>query len=183
MKRLLIVIFSVFYFTQFFAQTTTIDPKKYINEKTGEIEFKEVIEVKGTQDELYNRCVYWLNDFYKDPTRITQVRDRKTGKIVGRHYFRIYKTNKQTNEKERFAKVYYTFTIRFKDGKYKWQLDKLELVSKTPQKLYDWFNTNNPEYKEEWRDYLQQILVFVDKWSSSLKQKMMPQAADKEEDW
>lgn len=173
----------MFSFSLIFAQNDTIDPDNYINKKTKEIEFGEVVSVKGTQDELYRRCVYWLNSFYKDPTRVTQVRDYNTGKIVGRHMFRIYKTNKYTNEKERYAKVYYTFTIRFKDGKYKWQLDKLELVSKSPERLYNWFNTKNPDYKPEWKDYLMQILNFVDKWSSSLNEKMMPEASDEEEKW
>ncbi len=184
MKRAFSLFFLIFSVSQIWAQNTSTTPEKYINKKTKQIEFGEVVPVEGSKNELFKRCVYWLNDFYKDPTRITLVRDANTGKIVGRHVIRIYKTDPVTHEKQRYAKVYYTFTIQFKDGKYKWQLDKLELVSKKPERLYDWFNTKSPDYKDEWRDYLTQILDFVDAWSTSLKKKMMPESSQEDgDDW
>jgi hypothetical protein len=187
MKRLVFLIFLMSLYLPNFAQNTTIDPDKYINKKTKQIEFSEVVSSAGSKVELFRRCVYWLNDYYKDPTRITQVRDIHTGKIIGRHVIRIYKEKNNTLTNERVAKIYYTFTISFKDGKYKWQIDKLELVSKIPMRLYSWFDINNPDYKPEWEGYLDQLLNFVDQWSGSLKKKMSDTGEKKEkegkDDW
>ena len=47
------------------AQNTS--SKLPINPETNKIEFQEVVDQDGTKGELFNRSVYWLNDFYKDP--------------------------------------------------------------------------------------------------------------------
>ena len=61
-----------------------------IDTETNKIKFQGVIKEEGDKYELFKRSIYWLNSFYKDPVRVTSVRDKETGKIVGRHRFRIY---------------------------------------------------------------------------------------------
>ncbi len=47
------------------AQNST---SKYpVNPETGQIEFQEVVDERGSKEELFNRSIYWLNDYYKDP--------------------------------------------------------------------------------------------------------------------
>ena len=181
MLRLVFFFSFVFLWWPLLAQDTTLLLPKYFDQETGKIEFKEVVTVPGSKDELYKRAVYWLNGYYKDPTRITMVRDAHTGKIVGRHYLKIYK-DPETGNKTYAGKVYYTFVIRFKDGKYQWLLEKLELVSKERMELTDWFDLKNPDYKKEWGVYLNQLLAFVEKWSQNLKEKMQPSEQDKKDD-
>ena len=75
MKPILILItfsFSIY----LSAQTKKLEIP--VETETGIVKFKEVIDEEGTQDELFNRCVYWLNNFYKDPTRVTTIRDVPT---------------------------------------------------------------------------------------------------------
>jgi hypothetical protein len=182
MKRVLFFVVSIVVLVPLFAQESNNKIAIPIDETTNEIVFSEVVHVNGTKAELFKRCVYWLNDYYKDPTRVTLVRDANTGKIVGRHVFPIYKVDSTTKEKQRIAKIYYTFTVRFKDDRYKWQIDKLELVSKDRTKINQWLDTGDPRYNKEWKGYLTQITDFVDNWSKSLKEKMQPEVAGKEED-
>jgi hypothetical protein len=130
---------------------------------------------------LFNRCVYWLNDFYKDPTRITTIRDVATGKIVGNHQFRIY--YEEEGIKKPAGMVRYNFTIEFKDNKYRYTIDEILLKSSTNLPVEKWLNKDDPAYDPRWDNYLQQIARYVKDWSVSLKEKMQPEPEKPEDDW
>lgn len=153
-----------------------------VETETGLIKFKEVVDEEGTKDQLFNRCVYWLNDFYKDPTRITTIRDVPTGKIVGQHQFRVY-YYLEDSVKKAGGMVRYTFTIEFKDHKYRYVIDKLLLKAQTNLPVEKWLNKNDPAYDPRWDGYLQQIAEYVQDWSSSLKEKMKPEPEKAKDDW
>lgn len=166
-----------------FVSSTAQDKKLEIpvETETGLIKFRDVIDEKGTKDELFNRCVYWLNDFYKDPIRVTTIRDVPTGKIVGRHQFRIYYD--EDGFKQDGGMVKYTFTIEFKENKYRYTIDKLLLKSRTNLPVEKWLNKDDPAYDPRWDDYLQQIAEYVKNWSESLKAKMKPEPEKAKDDW
>lgn len=153
-----------------------------VETETGMIKFTEVVDEDGTKDELFNRCVYWLNDFYKDPTRVTTIRDVPTGKIVGRHQFRVYYFVEDSIKKAG-GMVRYTFAIEFKDNKYRYVIDKLLLKAQTNLPVEKWLNKDDPAYDPRWDGYLQQIAKYVQDWSSSLKEKMIPEPEKAKDDW
>jgi len=153
-----------------------------VDSATREIRFRNVVDVKGTKDELFNRCVYWLNDFYKDPTRVTTLRDIQTGKIAGRHQFRIYYYD-EDSIKHPAGMIRYFFTIEFKENRYRWTIDKIVLKSTTFVPVEKWLNKNDPAYDPRWDDYLQQIARYIDKWSKSLEEKMKPEKKEKPDIW
>ncbi len=186
MKRLSIFIFLSVLFSYVKAQdSTSVKFKIPYNENTKSIEFSKIVKEKGSKRELFNRCVYWLYDYYKDPVRVSRVRDLNSGKIAGQHYFYIYKQDSITNKKEKFAKIIYSFTIKFKDNKYMWQINKLESVSKSKIDLDEWMKVYDPKYKKEWEYYLGQIIDFVNGWSAGLEKKMseVPSAKKNNDDW
>ena len=152
-----------------------------LDEDTQMIKFREVIDEEGTKDELFNRCIYWLNDFYKDPTRVTTIRDNPTGKIAGQHQFRVY--YEEEGIKKPAGMVRYTFTIEFKDNKYRYTIDELKVKSRTDIPVEKWLDKDDPAYDPRWDDYLQQIALYVEDWSESLKEKMKPEPEKKEDDW
>lgn len=152
-----------------------------VETETGLIKFTEIIDETGTKDELFNRCVYWLNGFYKDPTRVTTIRDVPTGKIVGRHQFRLYYD--EEGAKITGGMVKYTFAIEFKDNKYRYIIDNLLLKSKTNLPVEKWLNKDDPAYDPRWDSYLQQIAEYVKNWSDSLKEKMKPEKEKAKDDW
>lgn len=152
-----------------------------VESETGQIKFTEVVDEEGTKDELFNRCIYWLNDFYKDPTRVTTIRDVPTGKIVGRHQFRIYYD--EEGVKKIGGMVKYTFTIEFKDNKYRYTINELLLKSQTNLPVEKWLNKDDPAYDPRWDGYLQQIAEYVQEWSSSLKEKLKPEPEKAKDDW
>jgi hypothetical protein len=183
-KPFLSVLFLVL-LTGLFAQDTLPDPDIPMNEKTKTIEFSKVVHEPGTKDELFKRCVYWLNSYYKSPTRVTQIRDVPTGKILGKHYFHLYTYDTVEHVNKKTAKVNYTFTIMFKDNRYKWQIDEMEVISTEKVPIEAMLNKNDPLYKKKWKSYLIQIADFVKNWSDNLEEKMKPEEVkqEKDDDW
>lgn len=153
-----------------------------INPETSLIEFQEVVEEDGTKDELFNRSVYWLNDYYKDPTRVTSLRDVETGKIVGQHRFRVYYTDKDGN-KIAAGMIGYDFMIEFKQDRYRYTLNNFLLKSATRQPVEKWLNKNDPAYDVRWNEYLDQIAEYAENWGDTLKEKMKPEAEKVPDEW
>lgn len=152
-----------------------------LDSTSGVIIFRDVVEEEGTKNELFNRCVYWLNDFYKDPVRVTTIRDLPSGKIAGRHQFRIY--YQEDGVKKAGGMVKYKFTIEFKENKYRYTINELLLKSKTNVPVEKWLNKDDPGYDPRWDGYLQQIAEYVKNWSESLKKKMKPGPEKAKDDW
>ena len=186
MKKLTSTILILFVSLGLFAQQDTLpDPKLPFDPETQTVEYSKVIHVKGTKNQLFNRCVYWLNNYYKSPTRVTQIRDLPTGKILGKHFFSLYTTDTVDNVKKKTAKVFYTFTVVFKDGRYKWEINELEVISGRKVPIAEMLNKNDTMYRKKWKSYLIQINDFIESWSGNLEQKMQPETTGKkeEDDW
>ena len=180
MKKITTLILSLSISFLLFAQEDVLDLP--VDEDTQKIKFREVVDEQGTQDQLFNRCIYWLNDFYKDPTRVTTIRDVPTGKIVGQHQFRIY-YYEGDSIKRAAGMVKYTFVINLKDNKYRYTIDELLLKSRTNLGIEKWMDKDDPAYDPRWDDYLRQIADYVNNWSASLKEKMKPEPEKKDDDW
>lgn len=153
-----------------------------VDPETGRIQYREVVQQDGTKQELFNRCVYWLNGFYKDPVRVTSLRDVETGKIVGKHQFRIYYTDKKGNNIDA-GMVSYDFMIELKQDRYRYTLNNFLLKSTTRQPIEKWMNKKDPAYDIRWNEYLDQVDEYAQKWIASLKEKMKPEPEKKPDEW
>ena len=153
-----------------------------IDDETQMIKFQGVVQEEGTKYELFKRVIYWLNDTYKDPVRVTSVRDRETGKVVGSHRIRIYYWD---NDSIRHigGMVTYTFTVETKDNRYRYTIDELKLKSATNVPAEKWLDKDDPSYDPRWEGYLRQIVEFVNDWSTNLEEKMKPEPDEVEDDW
>lgn len=181
MKRLFL--FFVFFVSVAVQAQEEVKPSFIpIDNETQRIKFQDVVEEEGTQNELFKRVVYWLNDYYKDPVRITSVRDKATGKFVGSHRFRIYYWDADSI-KHIGGMITYTFTIEVKDNRYRYTIDELLLKSQTNLEVERWLDKTDPAYDPRWDSYLDQIADFVQNWSDTLKEKMKPEVEKKEDEW
>lgn len=146
------------------------------------IKFQEVINETGNQTDLFKRCVYWLNDYYKDPVRVTIVRDEPTGKIMGKHNIRLKNIDKDSVVTEG-PTVFYEFTIEVRDDRYRYTITELLLKSASRFEIERWLDKNDPLYDTQYTAYLDQIAVFVEEWASVLKEKMKPEPTKKVDSW
>lgn len=152
-----------------------------IDEKTNKIVYQEVVEVEGSKRDLFNRCIDWVNNFYKNPVSVTKVRNFESGKIKGSHQFRI------TDEENAYSKnagiVMYSFLIEFKNGRYRYTIsDFLEKkASRFPAE--NWLDKSRPDYNTQWINYLKQLDRYTENLISELKVKMQPEADKADDDW
>jgi hypothetical protein len=153
-----------------------------IDSETNKIKFQDVIDEPGTKTELFNRSIYWLNDYYKDPVRITSIRDIETGKIEGKHRFRIYYWD-DDSIKHIGGMINYTFILQFKEDKYRYTIEDLILKSQTNLPVEKWLDKSDPAYNKQWDSYLDQIATFVKNWSDTLKEKMLPEPEKTKDEW
>jgi len=121
--------------------------------------FQEVVAEKGTKEELFNRCIYWLNNYYRNSTRVTTIRDVQTGRIEGRHNIRLYYF--KDSVKTQAGTVDYVFKIDLKQDKFRYTISDLKLRSKTRVPIEKWLDKDDPEYNPHWDEYLQQIADFT----------------------
>ncbi len=152
-----------------------------IDPETHQIKFQEVVNEKGSKQELFNRCVYWLYKYYKDADRITSVRDPNTGKIVGQHRFRVYYYDKDSIRRIG-GTIDYTFTIEFKKDRYRYIVNKLLLKTASKFPIERWLDKKSPNYDPRWESYLNQIADFVKSWEENLKEHMRPEPVKKPND-
>jgi len=153
-----------------------------VDSETNKIKFQGVIEEEGDQYELFKRSIYWLNNTYKDPVRVTSIRDKETGKIVGRHRFRIYYWDRDSI-KHIGGMINYTFTVELKNDRYRYTIDEIVLKSATNIPAEKWLNKDDPAYDPRWEGYLIQIRDFVNNWSSNLEERMKPEPEKIEDEW
>ena len=97
-----------------------------LDEVTGLITYKEVINEEGTKDTLFNRCSTWLHIFYANPWEATKVRDQVSGIIKIQHQFRIYNYDDEGNKQDA-GMVQYNAKIEFKENRYRITVDNFIL--------------------------------------------------------
>lgn len=155
----------------------------YVDENTGLLTYKEVVEETGTKDELFNRCSSWLHTFYANPWEVAKVRDQASGIIKIEHQIRLYDTDENGIKKDA-GLVLYNANVEFKDNRYRITVDKFVWKQASRYAVERWLDKEAPDYNVKWQDYLTQIETFVkDELVKSLKEKMKPPREKEEDDW
>ena len=164
-------------------QTVVANVDMPIDEATGLITYKEVIEEPGNKDTLFNRGSSWLHTFYANPWDAAKIRDQSTGLIKIQHQFKIYDFVGDGSKTEA-GMILYNAKIEFKDNRYRVQIDNFVYKQLSRYPVEKWLDKKAPDYNPQWESYLAQIDFFArNELISSLKKKMKPGKAVKEEDW
>jgi hypothetical protein len=154
-----------------------------IDETTKLITYQEVVTEEGSKNDLFNRSIGFLNEFYKNPVAVTKVRDPHSGVVRGQHQFRVHYTDEEGYRKEG-AMVMYDFRIELKDGRYRYTLTDFLVKKVSRYPVENWLNKNDPEYSKKWDEFLVQINDYVTKeWVPTLKKNMKPLEVIEEEEW
>lgn len=153
-----------------------------IDEETGLITYREVVQEEGTKEKFFNRAISWINKFYKNPVDVTKTRDPESGVIKGLHRFKI-KNTLEDGTKTDAGIVQYRFTLELKEGRYRYTLYEFVLRQGSKIPVEKWLDKKDPQYNPAWRDYLKQVDDFAEAWIESLKEGMKPEEAKKEDDW
>ena len=183
MKKISVLLLLAFLFAKVAHSQEDIRNKLNIDPNTHLITYQEVVDEPGSKEKLFNRCVEWLNFFYKNPVGVTKERDLNNGVIRGHFHFPVNDTDTDGNNKLA-GQMYYDFRIEFKPDRFRYTLDNFVLKTTTETPAEKWMNKEDPDYNPKWDNYLAQIDDFVrNEWVKSLKQKMKPIKKVEDESW
>ncbi|MCD4729883.1 MAG: DUF4468 domain-containing protein [Bacteroidales bacterium] len=149
-----------------------------IDEETGLITYKEVVEEEGTKKEYFNRAIGWINNFYKNPVDVTKTRDPESGIIKGIHRFKIKNKNEDGSLSDDGI-VQYQFLLEFKEGRYRYTLTEFVLRQASKIPAEKWLSKSDPQSKS----YLKQLDEFAQNWITELKKGMQPKVEKKDDEW
>jgi hypothetical protein len=153
-----------------------------LDEETGLITYKEVVEESGNKQEFFNRAIAWINEYYPNPVDVTKVRDPQSGLIKGLHRFKIRNTDSEGLVTDAGV-IQYEFTLEFKEGRYRYILTEFVLRQSSKIPVEKWLNKDDPQYNPQWEDYLDQVKDFAESWIKSLKEGMKAKPEKKDDEW
>ena len=158
-------------------------PELNIDSKTNLISYSEVPNVDGVSaPDLYDKAYEWLKGYYKNYAEKLRKSDKDAGEIEIFGRFPIYVYDKKgVKTTSRQGLIQYTLTILLKDGRYKYEITKLNHKAKSYEPLEKWLdredsNATNHAY------YLTDIDAELKDVIASLK-KAMSSTEKAEDDW
>jgi len=163
----------MFFNIQFLKAQTPTSAPVLPKDESDKICYTQVVEEKGTKDELYTRAIEWFNKVYKNPIDVTKVRDQENGKIQGVHRIKVYDIDPNGN-KTGGKEITYTIYLDFKDGKYRYRITDLREVAVSTLPIEKWLDKKLPSYTPKYESYLAQMDQQIKELITSLKQGMKP---------
>jgi hypothetical protein len=79
--------------------------------------------------------------------------------------------------------VNYTFTVSFKDGRYKYKITNIEWKQSSKYPIEKWMDKSAGSYSPKYEYYLQQVDDEMKKVISELKKSISKANEKKEEEW
>lgn len=177
-KALLMIMIFVPFFLMAQKNIQINMPEIPLDEK-GKIKYVEVVKEDATKDELFKRCVRWINTEYKNPNSVISTRDMVNGKIEIHHQFRVYNTL-ESGTKTIAGTVLYKMIIRFKEGRYRVQMDDFIIKKTIRTDAEIWLDESHAEYSPSYATQLNDFSLAI---IASMKKGMVPKKEYVEEEW
>lgn len=157
-------------------------PKFTIDEGTKQIVYKEVVDQKGSKDILYDKGLAWAMKQFKNPSNVLREKDKEKGKLVAKSRFYYFYTDPKKGTKTRKGAIEYTLSIQFKDGRYRYEITRINVKSTSYQGVEQWIRAHEKLYSYANASYLVQVDEEINKIITSLKTGMA-KTEKASEDW
>jgi hypothetical protein len=182
MKNIILGIFLISVFGAVQAQNTHPEPPYLpIDEDTKLVTYKEVVNEKGSPQELYDRAMVWVKDFYKNTAEVIKNSDRKTGVINMRSSVKIYVTLKDGTKKLKNI-IYYNFKLECRQDRYRYTITDFNEKAAAAAPIELWYDTKNPLWNPNQYEFLIQIDEQIKALIESLEEGMLPKV-EKVDEW
>ena len=119
MKKVSIALFLMFSITVFCKNETPVLPIDSISKKITYTD-KVFVDSATNKQELFSRAREWFAKTYKSSSKVIQMEDKESGKIIGKALMQVY--HKGLGMSFESGYINYTFSIYIKDGKYKYEV-------------------------------------------------------------
>ncbi len=153
------------------------------NAETGLAEYSKVVPQTGvTAATLYERGLTWINEYYPNPTGTIKTNEAGE-KLVCKARFKVILTDKKGNTSAQ-SYVNYNLTFEFKDGKYRYVLDRICWDKPSYYDVTKWENKDDPMYQADtYPKYVEQTVTFLDELIAAFETGMNTPAKTKSSDW
>ncbi len=167
---------STLYFGQDATPQQTPPPTQFTITKAEGLSPFIVVKAEGkTKEELYKKTIEWINKSYNKPSEVIKAQ-------VENDYIRFQGVSKDkycfTNIFTMCSDIRYEIEVSFKDGKYKFEVLKLEDYYKDTKGFGSWSEVkykdswthfkNTGEVRKMYADNVKQITAFFDELSKNL---------------
>ncbi|MBC8173302.1 MAG: DUF4468 domain-containing protein [Chitinophagales bacterium] len=153
-----------------------------IDSETQMVLYTDVVKVEGaSKDSLYVYGQRWIKKQFKSVTSIMKVQDPAKGILEGRHSFYVNKDVDGIQTKGDM--INYTFTLTFKDGRYKYSITRINVQKASYYGIENWLNDDEKLGDEQVESYLQQIDEYMQNFIVSLTDSIKPTPPKKEDEW
>ncbi|NPA33620.1 MAG: DUF4468 domain-containing protein [Chlorobi bacterium] len=148
-------------------------------DETGKVVYEAVVHREGlSADSLQKLAIKWIHSFYKNPSAV--IKENKPGIIRVEHKFEVFDVDEKTGKRYKAGRIKYTLVIKFKDGRYKYELTDFKYIANRYIAIEEWLNSKDPKHQE----YLRQVNEFATNLISNLREFIKnPPVQKEEEDW
>ena len=176
-KNLVIVLALTALPLAFMGQKTvhTDFPDMPIDENTNLVSYREVRQMAGSSEVLYERALKWANKYYKNPMAVIKKSDKQSGIIECVSNIPIYTLDKDGKTRVNAGYVYYPLTIEARENRYRFTITNLYKKESAQFPIEKWLDTSRPEWTAVRYDHLHQIDEFVRNLMEEIEAGMQPE--------
>ncbi len=157
-------------------------PTFKIDSETQMVTYTDVVQIDGVaKDSLYNLAQQWVKKYFKSSTTVMQIQDKEEGIMEGRHSFYVMRDIDGVQTKGDLIK--YTFNLRFREGRYKYTVTKINVQKASYYGIENWLNDDEKSSDIEIESYLNQIDEYLQKFIAAMIEGIKPDPLKKEEEW
>jgi len=151
--------------------------------KEGKVVYSGVVDQAGvTPEELHKRCLIWFNAFYKNPNGVIK-ENVANQKIKGKAKIPLFLTDAKTGTNTRSGLMQYSIEIGLKDGKYRYNITRINKKSQSFVGIEKLIADNEKEYKMAYVSYMIQTDKYMKDLIVNLKKSMASSTEKKSDDW
>ncbi len=161
-----------------------IIPSLPLDSTTALYTYSNVVMVTGvTKAELYKRAMDWANIFYNNPNDVIREKNAEEGKLLIKARFKISNEADKKGVVTQAGDVMYALTLNFKDGKYKYEITKINWQQISYYPIERWNDTSAATFKPAFAYYLKQTDENIKKIVADFQKKIAESAKAKTSDW
>ncbi len=175
-KSILALVLMLFPLTFMGQKTVHNDfPDMPIDENTNLVSYREVVQMTGSSEVLYERALAWANKYYKNPMAVIKKKDPQSGIIECVSNIPIYTLAKDGITKVNAGYVYYTLTIEARESRYRYTITDIYKKEQAQYPIEKWLDNTRPEWTAVRYDHLHQIDEAVRKLMKDIQEGMLPE--------
>jgi hypothetical protein len=180
LTSILIILLFGFGFSQ---KNETKEPVLPVDQETKLITYSKIVDLAMSKDTSYLKGKKWFFNYYKNPTGVIKEEDIVSGKISGKHQFKILNPPDKKGIQTMRGIVKYSITTQYKENRARILLSNINLESTSYNPIEKWLDKNNSEYSERNFYYLLQIDSVLNEVASSFIKYMKEPNKSKKDEW